>query len=129
MGPGIRENVVVDRPVESTDLVPTLGRCSGFRRDYPAESHCLRLYNNAAERTNAEQFSVYPPEARKFAADHVRLLRQLPLAFVPLVLRELIALTGSFLLSAKRCTASLLYLERLSPEQLTDAMRPFSDCG
>ncbi|HXF27487.1 MAG TPA: twin-arginine translocation signal domain-containing protein [Bryobacteraceae bacterium] len=30
MGPGIRENTVVDRPVESTDLVPTLGGLLGF---------------------------------------------------------------------------------------------------
>jgi len=29
-GPGIRENVLVDRPVESTDLVPTLGSLFGF---------------------------------------------------------------------------------------------------
>jgi hypothetical protein len=29
-GPGIRENVVVDRRVESTDLVPTLGSRLGF---------------------------------------------------------------------------------------------------
>lgn len=30
MGPGVRENVVVDRPVESVDLVPTLGGMLGF---------------------------------------------------------------------------------------------------
>ncbi len=30
MGPGIRENVVVERPLESTDLVPTLGARLGF---------------------------------------------------------------------------------------------------
>lgn len=30
MGPGIRENVVVDRAVESVDLVPTLGSLLGF---------------------------------------------------------------------------------------------------
>ena len=30
IGPGIRENVVVDRPVESIDLVPTLGSVLGF---------------------------------------------------------------------------------------------------
>jgi hypothetical protein len=29
-GPGIREHVLVDRPVESTDLVPTLGSLFGF---------------------------------------------------------------------------------------------------
>ncbi|HEV2274237.1 MAG TPA: hypothetical protein VGR96_08730 [Acidobacteriaceae bacterium] len=30
LGPGIKQNVVVDRPVESTDLVPTLGAMYGF---------------------------------------------------------------------------------------------------
>jgi len=30
LGPGIRENVIVERPVESTDLVPTLGSLLGF---------------------------------------------------------------------------------------------------
>ncbi len=30
MGPGVRENVLVDRAVESTDLVPTLGSLFGF---------------------------------------------------------------------------------------------------
>jgi hypothetical protein len=30
LGPGIRENVIVERPVESIDLVPTLGALLGF---------------------------------------------------------------------------------------------------
>jgi arylsulfatase A-like enzyme len=30
LGPGIRENVIVSRPVESIDLVPTLGSLLGF---------------------------------------------------------------------------------------------------
>jgi arylsulfatase A-like enzyme len=30
IGPGIRENTVVDRPVESLDLAPTLGALFGF---------------------------------------------------------------------------------------------------
>ncbi len=30
LGPGVRENVVVERPVQSTDLVPTLGSLLGF---------------------------------------------------------------------------------------------------
>ncbi len=32
-GAGVRENVLVDRPVESTDLVPTLGSLFGFSPD------------------------------------------------------------------------------------------------
>jgi len=30
LGPGIRQNVVVDRPIESIDLVPTIGSILGF---------------------------------------------------------------------------------------------------
>ncbi|HET7100796.1 MAG TPA: hypothetical protein VFJ52_06575, partial [Terriglobia bacterium] len=30
MGPGVRENVIVDRPLDSLDLVPTLGGYFGF---------------------------------------------------------------------------------------------------
>jgi hypothetical protein len=32
-GPGVRENLIVDRPVDSTDLVPTLGSFFGFSPD------------------------------------------------------------------------------------------------
>ena len=31
MGPGIRENIVIERPMESTDLVPTVGSVLGFQ--------------------------------------------------------------------------------------------------
>jgi hypothetical protein len=34
IGPGIRENRIVDRPVESTDVVPTLGARLGFTPKY-----------------------------------------------------------------------------------------------
>ena len=34
LGPGIRQNTVVERPVESTDLVPTLGALLGFPTSY-----------------------------------------------------------------------------------------------
>lgn len=33
LGPGIRQNVVIERPVESVDLVPTIGRKLGFAVD------------------------------------------------------------------------------------------------
>jgi hypothetical protein len=34
LGPGVRQNVVVDRAVESTDLIPTLGSLLGFDARY-----------------------------------------------------------------------------------------------
>ena len=33
-------------------------------------------------------FAAYPPEAQKLAIDNLSLLRRMPLAFVPLLLRE-----------------------------------------
>ena len=40
MGPGIRENAVVDRAVESIDLVPTLARRLGLNARF-AQGHPL----------------------------------------------------------------------------------------
>jgi hypothetical protein len=34
IGPGIREGVVHDRPVDSTDLVPTIGSMMGFSANF-----------------------------------------------------------------------------------------------
>ncbi len=38
----------------------------------------------------AEQFAGYPPKARKLVVAHLGTLQQLPLGFVPSLLRELI---------------------------------------
>jgi hypothetical protein len=38
LGPGVRQNAVVERPVDSLDLVPTLGRLLGFSPTYAAGS-------------------------------------------------------------------------------------------
>jgi len=37
-----------------------------------------------------EQFAGYPPEARKLATSYLGTLQQLPLSFLPSLLRELI---------------------------------------
>src|SRR5215469_2844282 len=44
----------------------------------------------------AASFAAYPPEARALAKSRVDLLRQLPLAFLPLLLRELIVYDWKF---------------------------------
>lgn len=43
MGPGIRENVVVDRPAESIDLVPTLGAQLGFTARFAKGSPLVEI--------------------------------------------------------------------------------------
>ena len=43
-----------------------------------------------------EQFSGYPPEARKLVTEYVGVLQRLPLSFVPSLLREIIDYDFSF---------------------------------
>lgn len=56
-------------------------------------------------------FRSYPPEARRIAAGQVGLLRELPVAFVPLLLRELIAYDWKFPVERKELDRQFEYLE------------------
>lgn len=75
---------------------------------------------------NAEQFSKYPPEARRLAVTHIPLLASLPLGFLPLLLRELIAYDWKFPAERRELDNQFAYLGRLSPPQLTDTMAAFA---
>jgi hypothetical protein len=44
----------------------------------------------------ASSFSGYPAEARRLAIEQIALLQRLPLAFLPLLLRELIVYDWKF---------------------------------
>jgi hypothetical protein len=48
------------------------------------------------EQLTPASFSAYPPEARQIAVSQIALLRRLPLAFLPLLLRELIVYDWKF---------------------------------
>jgi hypothetical protein len=72
-----------------------------------------------------EQFKAYPPQARQISASRIELLRQLPLSFLPLLLRELIAYDWKFPAERKELDNQLAYLGSLSPEQLRESMARF----
>lgn len=74
----------------------------------------------------AENFAGYPAEAKRLASNQVGLLRQLPLAFVPLLLRELIVYDWKFPAERKNIDRQFAYLTSLSPGQLAKEMEPFS---
>ncbi|MDQ6666422.1 MAG: hypothetical protein M3Z23_18745, partial [Acidobacteriota bacterium] len=74
----------------------------------------------------AASFRAYPPEATQLAAREVELLRKLPLAFLPLLLRELIAYDWKFPAERKALDRQFAYLKNLSPAQLQTAMREFA---
>ena len=62
----------------------------------------------------AEQFEAYPPQARQLAKDRIALLQQLPMALVPLLLRELINYDWKFPAERKELDRQLDYLGSLS---------------
>jgi hypothetical protein len=74
----------------------------------------------------AEQFSAYPPEAKHIAANRLDLLQQLPLAFVPLLLRELIGYDWKFPAEKSELDQQFEYLSSLDPDQLRQLMSPFA---
>ena len=64
----------------------------------------------------AASFGSYPPQARRVAASQVALLRELPLSFVPLLLRELIAYDWKFPAERKELEQQFSYLEAQTVE-------------
>jgi hypothetical protein len=74
----------------------------------------------------ADQFSGYPPQARQLAVSHIALFEGLPLAFLPLLLRELIAYDWKFPAERRELDNQLVYLGALSAQQLAVAMAPFA---
>ncbi len=74
----------------------------------------------------AENFRAYPPIGREMAVRRVELLRQLPLAFVALLLRELIAYDWKFPAERADLERQLAYLGPLRPERLQALVADFA---
>jgi hypothetical protein len=73
----------------------------------------------------AEQFNGYPPQARQMAVTRIVLLQQLPVCFVALLLRELIAYDWKFPPERKDLNRQLAYLESRSAEERRQLMESF----
>jgi hypothetical protein len=71
-------------------------------------------------------FLGYPPKARKLASDHVDLLRQLPLGFVPFLLNEIISYDWKFPVEQREIEDQLKYLSALPAENRSQEMASFA---
>jgi len=74
----------------------------------------------------AASFNGYPPAARKLATGQIELLRQMPLAFLPLLLRELIIYDWKFPAERLDLDRQFAYLRSLSPGAFQAAMSAFA---
>src|SRR5215213_6687498 len=71
-------------------------------------------------------FDRYPETARRMAVEQIALLRRLPLAFLPLLLRELIVYDWKFPAERREIDGQFAYLKPLAAEELSKAMAPFA---
>jgi hypothetical protein len=78
------------------------------------------------QQIHSEQFRSYPPQAKQIATSHIALLQQLPLAFLPLLLREVIVYDWKFPAERDEIDRQLRYLESLTTVQLSNAMSSFA---
>ena len=74
----------------------------------------------------ASQFSGYPPQARGVAVANLSTLRQLPLSFLPSMLRELTEYDYKFPAERAAIDREFDYLRSLSAAQLADTFQAFS---
>jgi hypothetical protein len=73
-----------------------------------------------------ETFAAYPPEARQLAVKQVALLQRLPLAFVPLLLRELIVYDWKFPSERADLARQFAYLGKQPSAAFQAAMSAFA---
>ena len=73
----------------------------------------------------AEQFAGYPPEARKLVVANLAALQQLPLSFLPGLLREVIDYDFKFPVERARIEKELANISSLSQEQIHQWFQAF----
>lgn len=73
-----------------------------------------------------EHFSGYPPEARKLITGHLEVLRQLPLSFVPSLLREAIDYDYRFPAERTALDREFAGLGALSSAQIAERFKAFA---
>jgi hypothetical protein len=74
-----------------------------------------------------EQFSSYPPEARRLAVNNLTTLQQLPLSFLPSLLREVIEYDYKFPVEGHEVSKEIATLGSLSPAQMQEWFRSFRE--
>jgi hypothetical protein len=78
------------------------------------------------QQLTAASFASYPPQARQTATKQIALLQRLPLAFLPLLLRELIVYDWKFPAERVDLDRQFAYLTGLTPNQFQNSISAFS---
>ena len=74
-----------------------------------------------------EELKTYPPQAHQLVVAHLALFQELPLTFLPSLLREVIEYDYKFPAERSAIEKELATLQALPPDQLAQWFRPFSE--
>jgi hypothetical protein len=74
----------------------------------------------------SESFSHYPPQGRAFAVKHLAVLQHVPLAFLPILLIEIIQYDWLFPIEQRSLARQFDYLETLQASSFTSLIAPFA---
>lgn len=74
----------------------------------------------------AEHFSAYPPQAKAFVTQNLAVFRELPLSFLPALLREAIEYDYKFPAERKALDQETANLARLSPDERMQWLQAFA---
>ena len=74
----------------------------------------------------SELFAAYPPQARSLAEAHIALLRQLPISFLPSLLREVIDYDFKFPAEQRAIDKEFALLSSFSESQIQQWFQPFA---
>src|ERR1700729_1046029 len=75
----------------------------------------------------AENFKEYPPEARRTAIAHIRLLRELPIAFRQLLLQQIKEYDWRFPAERQEIIQQFVFLESLPDIQRRQLLKGFEE--
>ena len=128
LGPDVKQNVVVDRPRGIHRSHPDARRVLRLRRAALHRQGASRRWFEPCSRSNSPPIVSrgYPPEARQLAVSRIALLQRLPLAFLPLLLRELIVYDWKFPLERADLDRQFTYLGGLAATPFQAAMAAFA---
>jgi hypothetical protein len=74
-----------------------------------------------------EQFAAYPPQARALAVAHIAALRQLPISFLPSLLREVVDYDFKFPVERSAIEKELEGLSALNSDQMHELFHDFEE--
>ena len=128
MGAGVREGVIYDRPMDSTDLVPTIGSMLGFQASLSQGKPIAELVVDRCSPSNSNPSSSATTRRKRASSPSTTppRSRNCRRVFVPSLLREVIEYDYKFPVERKAVEKELETITALSPSDRSEWFEGFA---